>query len=100
MLDVADVDDLVFERGHLVPGEAALRRRKIERINAGIDHIVANAQVFEKLGAAERFTRIRRPVARPRNTAYVLRFIAMSGPRGKILLFLLEVEMGVEERVV
>src|SRR5258708_3211841 len=37
VLDVPDVDDLMFQGGHLVPGEAALRGREIERINAGID---------------------------------------------------------------
>jgi hypothetical protein len=29
MLDMTDVDELVFEFGHLVPGKAALRGREI-----------------------------------------------------------------------
>jgi hypothetical protein len=41
MLDMADVDDLVFQRGHLVPGEAALRRGQVERIHAAFDHAIA-----------------------------------------------------------
>ena len=100
MLDVSDVDDLVFERGHLVPGEAALRSREIEHINTGIDHPITEAQVFDKVGAGESLTRMGRAVAVPGNAADILPLIAMPGPRGKVLLPLLEVKMGVEERVV
>jgi hypothetical protein len=60
VLDVPDVDDLVFQRGHLVPGKAALRGREIERINAGIDHAIASIAVFEKVVARERLTSLGR----------------------------------------
>ena len=56
MLDMPDVDDLVLQRGHLVPGKSALWGREIERINAGIDHGVAYIAVFKKVVTSERFT--------------------------------------------
>ena len=100
MLDVPDVDDLVFQRGHLVPGEAALRGREIERIDAGIDHVSALVAVFEKVVASKRLTSLGRTVSFPRNTADVLCFLAMPSPRTKSLLSLPEIKMSKEERVV
>src|SRR5262249_26110112 len=38
VLDMANVDDLVFQRRHLIPGKAALRSREIEGFDAVIDH--------------------------------------------------------------
>jgi hypothetical protein len=93
MLDVSDVDDLVFQRGHLVPGKAALGRRQVERVNAGIDHAIANVAVFEKVFASERLTLLGRAVCFPRNAADVLRFVAMPSPGRKGFLILLEVKM-------
>jgi hypothetical protein len=100
MLDVPDVDDLVFQRGHLIPGEAALRGREIERINSGIDHVIALLAVFEEVIASKRLTSLGRTVPFPRNTADVLCFLAMPSPWTKSLLSLLEVKMSKEERVV
>src|SRR5260370_32071205 len=100
MLDVPDVDDLVFQGGHLVPGEAALRGREIERIHAGIDPSIALVAVFEKVIARKSLTILGRTVSFPRNTADVLCFLAVPSPRTKSLLSLLEVKMSKEERVV
>src|SRR6516165_1962571 len=100
MLDVPDVDDLVFQRGHLVPGEAALRGREVERINARIDHTIAIIAVFKKVVTSERFTSLGGTVCLSRNTAYELCFLAMPGPWGKGLLILLKVKMRIEQRVV
>src|SRR4029077_17240482 len=100
MLDVPNVDDLVFQRGHLVPGEAALRGREIERIHAGIDHVIARVAIFEQVIARKRLTVFGRTVRIARNTAYELCLLAMPSPRTKILLSLLQVKMSIEERVV
>src|SRR6266496_3551868 len=99
MLNVADVDNLVLQGGHLVPGEAALRGLQIERIHAGIDHAIAIVAVFEKVGATERLTRLGR-TSFPRKIADVLRFLAMARPRTKTFLSLLKIKMGKEKRVI
>jgi hypothetical protein len=72
MLGVPDVDDLVFQGGRLVPGEAALRGREVERINAGVDHVIALIAIFEKVIASKGLTSLGRTVRLPRNTAYEL----------------------------
>ena len=100
MLNVADVDDLVLQGGHLVPGEAALRGLKIERIHAGIDHAIAIGAVFEKVGASERLARLGRTVSFPRYSGDVLGFLAMARPRTKTFLSLLKIKMGKEKRVI
>src|SRR5262245_24932871 len=41
VLDVADAEELVFELGHRVPGEAALGCAEVERVDAGVDHVIA-----------------------------------------------------------
>src|SRR5882762_10506584 len=100
MLDVPDIDDLVFQRGHLVPGEAALRGREIEPIHAGIDHAIALVAVFEKVVASKRFTSLGRTLGLPRNTADVLCFLAMPSPGTEFLLSRLQVKVSEEQRVV
>jgi len=100
MLDVPDVDDLVFQRGHLVPGEAALRGRQIEPINAGINHVIALMAVFQKVVARKRFTRFGRTVGLPRNTADELRFLAMPSPGTEFVLSRLQVKVSEEQRMV
>jgi hypothetical protein len=41
VLNVADVHELVFERPHLVPGEAALRRLQVQDTHGRIDPTIA-----------------------------------------------------------
>jgi hypothetical protein len=89
MLNVPNVDDLVFESGHLVPGEATLWGRQVKRINTCVDHLIALVAVFEKFVAGKRFTRLGRTVPLPGNTANEVRFLAMSRPRSKIFLALM-----------
>jgi hypothetical protein len=100
MLDVPNVNDLVLQRGHLVPGEAALRSREVKPIDPGIDHIIALLAVLKQVITSERFTSFRGPVTLPTNTAYVISFLAMPGPWDKSFLTLLEVKMSIEERMV
>jgi hypothetical protein len=100
MLDMPDVHDLVFQRGHLVPGEAALRGGEIERINPGFDPALAFIAVFEKVLAGKRFTGLGRTMSVPRNTADILRLLAMPDPGSKGFLKLLKVKMSIEQRVV
>src|SRR5512147_2953799 len=38
VLDVAQIEELMLQLGHRVPGEAALGRRQVEPIDGGIDH--------------------------------------------------------------
>jgi hypothetical protein len=48
-LNVTDVDDLMFELRHLVPAEPAIAAEKIQRIHGIIDHLVADAPVFQNV---------------------------------------------------
>ena len=90
MLDVTDVDNLVFQRGHLVPRETALRGREVERINAVIDHTIALFAVFKKVATSERSTSSWRTLHLRRDTANELCLLAMPGPWGKGFLILLQ----------
>jgi hypothetical protein len=77
-----------------------LRRRQIQRVDSGIDHTLALLRVFEKVITCERFTRLGRAVSFPWKTGDILCLVAMSSPRRKILLFLMQVKVGKEKRVV
>ena len=48
MLDVSDVDDLMFKRRHLVPRKPTLGRGEIQSIDAAVDHVIANAPVIQQ----------------------------------------------------
>ncbi len=56
MLGVSDVDDLVFKRRHLVPRKPALGGGEIQRVDAAVDHVIADTPVFEQFVARKRLT--------------------------------------------
>jgi hypothetical protein len=96
MLDVPDVDDLVFQGRHLVPGKAALLGGEIQRIDATVDQGIAFLAVFQKVNARKRLARLGWTVSLPRNAAYELCFVSMTSPRTKSLLSLLQVKVSIE----
>ena len=49
MLNVADVDELMFQLRHLGPMEAALRTRHVESVDGLVDHRIAERPVLERL---------------------------------------------------
>src|SRR6516165_6580164 len=49
MLDVADIDELVLQLGHVIPTEATLGAVEIQRVHGVIDHPIAELPVFEHL---------------------------------------------------
>ena len=100
MLDVSDVDYLVFKSRHLIPWEPALRGREIERINASVNHAIAIVAVFEEFVARERITSLGWTFYLRGNSANELSFVAMPRPWSKPLLILLQVKMANEKRVV
>ena len=67
MLDVPDVEDLVFKLRHVVPRKPALGGGEIQRVDAAIDHVIADAPVFEHFVARERVYRAWEGVSFPGN---------------------------------
>lgn len=55
VLDVQQVDELMFERSHLLPGETALRGREVQRIDRCVDHGIAEPPVFQEVGTGAAF---------------------------------------------
>ena len=100
VLDVPDVDDLVLQGRHLVPGEPALGGGEIQRVDAAVDHLVADAPVLEQLVARVGVARLRWAWGVAGNGVEENRFFAMMSPRRERVLVLLQIEVGVEQRVV
>ena len=88
MLHVADVDQLMLQLRDLVPGEAALRAREVERVDRPIGHRIAEAPVLEDL-------RLRVCVARGAVVAAVL-----VRPPPKLGFVTLQIQMREEQRVI
>jgi hypothetical protein len=87
MLDVADIDELVFQLGHLIPTEATVRAFEIQRVHGVINHPIAEIPVLEHL----RF--------RVRLTAGAVAFAAALFPQPKCSFVLLEIQVREEQRV-
>src|SRR5579871_3996529 len=88
MLDVADIDELVLQLGHLIPTEAAFCAVEIQRIHGVIDHPFAELPVLKHL-------RLRVWLA-PDAVA----FTAMLFPEGKRSFIALKIQVYKEQRVV
>lgn len=103
MLEVAKVDELVFQLGHLVPREPALRAGKVETVHRAVDHLVTERPVLQDFGSGvglgnQRQAAVR--VRRPRNAVRVLYLPLVTLLRTKCGLVRVEVQMREEERVI
>ena len=88
MLDVADIDELVLQLGHLIPTEATLGAVEIQHLNGVINHPIAELPVLEHLRLRVRFT------------ADTVAFAAMLFPEPKCSFVALEIQVREEQRVI
>ena len=99
VLEMAQVDELVLEFGHVVPPEAAIGGRQVEAIDGGIDAVVADLPVLEKLPARVGLADSGRVVGWPGKAAEELVLLAVLRPGDEIALVGLQIEMGVVEEL-
>src|SRR5262245_11850105 len=88
MLDVADINELVLQLGHLIPTEATLGAIEIQRIHRVVDHPIAELPIFEHLRL------------RIRVTAGAVAFAMMLFPQPERSFVVLEIQVREEQRVI
>src|SRR5262249_39880792 len=88
MLDVADINELVLQLGHLIPTEATLGAIEIQRIHRVVDHPIAELPIFEHVRL------------RIRVTAGAVAFAMVLFPQPERSFVVLEIQVREEQRVI
>src|SRR5215813_9893750 len=88
MLDVPDIDKLMFQLGHAIPAEATLSTVEVQRVHGVIHHPIAEFPILEHLSL------------RVRLTADAVAFAAMLYPQLKRSFVPLEIQVREEQRVI